>query len=73
MIHDKCYLDYTHILDSTVEKGTEELPHQLGDIESVKTFINEAVSEQNQVISITVLRRLYSTGYGHENEKNIWK
>ena len=57
MIHKKCYSDYTRILDSTVEKGTEQLQRQLGDMESVKTFINEAVLEQNQAISITVLHR----------------
>ena len=59
-------------MDSTVVKGTEQLLYQLGDIESVKTFINEAVLEQNQVVSITVLRRLFSTRYGHENEKKIY-
>ena len=69
MIHKKCYLDYTRTLDSTVEQATEQLSRQLGDIESVKTFINEAVLEQNQAVSITVLHRLYGTGYGQENEK----
>ena len=56
-------------MDSSVEKSTEQLPRQLGDIESVKTFINETVLEQNQAVSITVLYRLYGTGYGQENEK----
>ena len=37
MIYKKCYLDCTRILDSTLEKGTEQLPRQLRDIESVKT------------------------------------
>ena len=36
MIHQKCYLDCTRILDSSVEKGTEQLPRQLGDTESVQ-------------------------------------
>ena len=68
MIQKECYLDHTRILDSTVEKGTKQFPRQLGDIESVKMFIN-AVLEQNQAVSITVLHRLYGTGYGQENEK----
>ena len=50
MIHKKCYLDCTRILDSSVEKGREQLPRQLGDIESVKTFIKETVLEQNQAV-----------------------
>ena len=69
MIHKKCCLDYTRILDSTAENATEQLLRQLGDIESVRTFISEAVFEQNQAVSITVLHRLYGTGYGQENEK----
>ena len=75
MIHKKCYLDCTHILDSTTldpchrrPEYTEQLPRQLGDIESVRTFVNEAVLEQNQTVSITVLHRLYGTEYGQENE-----
>ena len=35
MIHKKCYLDYTRILDSIVKKATEELPRQLGHIREV--------------------------------------
>ena len=69
MIHKKCHLNCTCILNSTVEKGTEQLPRQLGDTGSVKTFINETVLEQNQAVSFTVLHRLYGTGYGQENEK----
>ena len=38
-------------------------------IESVKKFIIEAVLEQTQAVSITVLYRLYCTGYGQENDK----
>ena len=52
----------------TVEKATEQFPRQFGDTESAKTFINEAVLEQNQAVSITVLHHLYSTGYGKENK-----
>ena len=48
-IHKRCYLEYTCILDSTVEKATEQLPRQLRDIKSVKTFINEAVLEQSKL------------------------
>ena len=57
-----------------MKKGTEQLPHQLRDIESVKTFINEAVLEQNQAVSITVLHRLLChSGYfcGRKSKKQI--
>ena len=74
MMHGQCYIDYTRCLeeqsqDVDKDDNNDGQRKMKGDFDQVKDFIQDAIIESEKAVSITVVHRIYGTGYGHEHEK----
>ena len=69
-MHRICYIDFTRIITlKSKPSEADETEFKCGGFESVKSFISGSILTLNQAVSITVLRQIYGTGFGNENEK----
>ena len=70
MTHKQCYIDYTRcISEKTNSVDEDKAERTFGNYEAVKVFVNDAIIDRCNAVSMRKLFELYGTGFGQENEK----
>ena len=70
MTHKQCYIDYTRCISEKTNSVDEDKAEiTFGNYEAVKVFVNDAIIDRCNAVSMRKLLELYGTGFGQENEK----
>ena len=70
MTHKQCYIDYTRcISEKTNSVDEDKVEITFGNYEAVKVFVNDAIIDRCNAVSMRKLLELYGTGFGQENER----
>ena len=70
MMHKDCYTDYVRCLrEDTTTSQPNEL-NRLGDFCGVKEYTDETILCTSSAVSMSVLHKIYGTGYAEENARS---
>ena len=70
MTHKQCYIDYTWCISEKTNSVDEDKAEiTFGNYEALKVFVNNAIIDRCNAVSMRKLLEIYGTDFGQENER----